>query len=556
MREMVAKRAMVEQLRAEGVQYVFGNPGTTEQPFMDILQEYPGMEFILGLQESVPVGMADAYARATGRPAFVEVHVAPGLGNAMGLLYNVWKGGTPMVVYAGQQDSRAVLQEPILTGDLVSLARPFTKWAVEVTNGADVPFALRRAFKVALDPPRGPVFVSIPMDVLDETGPMSVAPSVKTFNRVRPDPDGVANAVELLARAQNPAFVCGDGVAVAGAQAEVERAAELLGAPIYTAVAAEMVVNTQHPLFLGAFPVANIRAIREALASVDVLVAVGMPVFTQLIPELEPLLPESTRLIHIDSNPWELGKNYNPDVAVLADPQRALAEIAAGLERALTPGQREAARQRTEAIGERRQTGMEQLQRELATAWDRLPIAPLRLMKEIAENLPPGVNIYDESVTSSPAFARCVPITEPGSYFRARGGGLGLGMPGTIGLKLAWPDRPVLGVVADGAAMYTIQALWTAAHHKIPVTWVICNNASYRILKLNMLQYLGEGAAERRFIAMDLTDPALDFARIAESLGVHGERVDHPEAIGPALRRAFAGGAPALVDVVIDGAVP
>ncbi len=552
----LAKQAMIEQLLAEGVRYVFGNPGTTEQPFMDLLQDYPQLEFILALQESVAVGMADAHARATGRPAFVELHAAPGLGNAMGLLYNVWKGGTPLVVYAGQQDSRALLQEPLLAGDLVGLARPFTKWAVEVTHGADVPFALRRAFKVAMEPPRGPVFLSIPMNVLDQPAPDAVAPATTIPTRVGPDPDAVAQAAALLAGAEAPAIVCGDGVAVAGAQAEVARLAELAGAPIFTAVASEVVVDTRHPLFLGAFPVASIPRLREALAHVDVLLVVGAAVFTQLVPEPEPLVPESVRLIHVHLNPWELGKNYRTDVAMLADPKRALAELAAALERTQTPAQREAARARVAAVEARRRRAAEALQQELARVRDRTPIAPLRLMQELADALPPGACVYDESVTASEALARCLPVHEPGSYLRARGGGLGLGMPGTIGLKLARPDRPVVGVVADGAAMYTIQALWTAAHHKVPVTWVICNNRSYRILKLNMLQYLGEAAAGRRFVAMDLTDPDLDFARIAASFGVPGERVEQPDQLGPALRRAFAAGGPALVDVVIDGTVP
>ncbi len=552
----LTKQAMMEQLLAEGVRYVFGNPGTTEQPFIDLLQDYPQIEFILALQESVAVGMADAYARATGRPAFVELHAAPGLGNAMGLLYNVWKGGTPLVVYAGQQDSRALLQEPLLAGDLVGLARPFTKWAVEVTHGADVPFALRRAFKVAMDPPRGPVFLSIPMDVLDEPAPGPVMPATRTLARVGPDPDAVAQAAALLADAQAPAIVCGDGVAVAGAQAEVARLAELAGAPIFTAVASEVVVDTRHPLFLGAFPVASIPRLREALAHVDVLLVVGAAVFTQLIPEPEPLVPETVRLIHVHLNPWELSKNYRTDVAMLADPKRALAELADTLERVRTPAQRAAAEARATAVVERRRRAAEALARELERVRDRTPIAPLRLMQELAEHLPPGTCVYDESVTASEALARCLPVHEPGSYLRARGGGLGLGMPGTVGLKLARPDRPVVGVVADGAAMYTIQTLWTAAHHKVPVTWVICNNRSYRILKLNMLQYLGEAAAGRRFVAMDLTDPDLDFARIAASFGVPGERVEHPDQLGPALRRAFAAGGPALVDVVIDGTVP
>jgi benzoylformate decarboxylase len=360
----------------------------------------------------------------------------------------------------------------------------------------------------------------------------------------------------MLAGAQTPAIVCGDGVANAGATSEVHRMAELLGAPIYTAAASEMTVSNQHPLFMGAFPVANIHALRETLSHVDVLVAIGMPVFTQLVPEMEPLLPGTTKLIHIDHNSWELGKNYRTDVAILADPGRAIQDICDGLEKAISPSQKESARLRAEAIEQRRGQDKERLKQRLQSVWDRQPIAPVRLMQAIADNIPPGTNIYDDSVTSSEWLARCVPITEPGSYFRARGGGLGLGLPGTVGLKLARPDRPVVGVVADGTSMYTIQALWTAAHHKIPVTWVICNNASYRILKLNVLKYLGEAAAGRKFVAMDLTDPDLDFARIANAFGVQGERVTNPDDLGPALRRAIDSGVPSLVDVIVDGSVP
>ena len=185
--------------------------------------------------------------------------------------------------------------------------------------------------------------------------------------------------------------------------------------------------------------------------------------------------------------------------------------------------------------------------------WESEPIAPARMAKELAEAIAPGTVLFDESITAAGHLMRHLRMSEAGTHYRASGGGLGPGMPNPIGVKLARPDRPVLSVIGDGAALYTIQALWTAAHHKVPVTWVVANNASYRILKLNMLEYLGEGAAGRKFIGMDLTDPPLDFSHIAASFGVKGVRIEHPDQIGQAVREAQAAQEPRLLDIVIDG---
>ena len=218
MARLSAKHALVEQLIANGVEYIFGNPGSTELGLMDALHDYPQVKYVLGLHEAVVIGMADGYARATQRPAFANVHITPGLANALSLLYDAQQGGTPLVVTAGQQDRRFVLREPVLAGDLVKLAEPVTKWAVEVNRGADVPLILQRAFKVALDPPAGPVFVSLPSDVLDDEIEAAVEPTTYTARRVRPDREGTAAAAELLAQARRPAIVCGDRVAASGSQ--------------------------------------------------------------------------------------------------------------------------------------------------------------------------------------------------------------------------------------------------------------------------------------------------------------------------------------------------
>jgi benzoylformate decarboxylase len=546
---------MIEQLLAEGCAYVFGNPGTTEQAFMDALQEYPRLEYILALHEGVAVGVADGYARASGRPAFVQLHITPGLGNAMGMLYNSYRTGTPLVVYAGQHPQRGASQDPILTGDLVRLAAPLTKWAVEAQDAQEIPILLRRAFKTAQEPPRGPVFISVPANVMDEEAEVEIAPAVNVSTRVRPEAEAIERVARLLAEAKSPVVIAGDGVAVSGGQAELVQLAEAAGARVHTSFAAELPFPSTHPLYAGLLNVVSAAGLKGQLSSADVVLAVGTPVLPLLFPLDESPFPETARLIHIDLDLREIGKNWRLDIGLLGDPRLALADIVAALKRLQTEEQRQRARVRAETVQKMGDQLMQALEGAARARWDNIPISAGRMMSEIADAMLPGTVLFDESITSGGYLMRYLRFSEPGSHYRATGGGLGPGMPNPIGIKLARPDRPVLSIVGDGAALYTIQALWTAAHHRVPVTWVIANNRSYRILKLNMLEYLGEGAAGRQFVAMDMTDPALDFSQIAASFGVKGARVEHPDEIGDAIREAQASQEPRLIDIVIDGDV-
>ena len=330
MPRMTGKRALMEQLVADGVRHVFGNPGTTEQPFMDVLQDYPQLQFVLGLHEGVVVCMADAYARLTRRPTFVEVHIAPGLGNALGMIHNAKVGQSPLVVYAGQSESQALFQEPHLTGPLVDMARPLCKWAYQVEHAHDVPQALRRAFKVAAEPPQGPVFLSLPMDVLDHEAEMDIRPTAYTSWRTRPDPVALAQAAELLLAARNPMILAGDRVALTDAQTELIALAELLGAAVFENYASEFNVPAGHPLNLGAIAFAGgSKGLEAALADCDLLLSVGAPLFQIIFPKPKPILPPGAKLVQIDLLSWELNKNIPADVALLADPKAALAELAA-----------------------------------------------------------------------------------------------------------------------------------------------------------------------------------------------------------------------------------
>jgi benzoylformate decarboxylase len=550
-----ARFAFIEQLLAEGVTHVFGNPGTTEQGFQDALQEYPQLQYILALQESVAVGAADGYARASGRPAFVQLHIMPGLGNAMGMLYNSYRMRTPLVVYAGQHPQRGNAQEPILSGDLVRLAEPVTKWAVEAQDASEVPILLRRAFKTAMEPPRGPVFVSVPTNVMDEESDADIVPSAPADTRVHAGADAIERVAAALSEARAPVIICGDGVAVSGGQAELVQLAETIGARVHSSFAAELPFPSAHPLYAGLLNVVSTPALKGQLSVADVIFAVGTPVLPLLFPIDESPFPDGAKVIHIDLDAWEIGKNWPVDIGIVADPRLAMADILAALRRTMTDSQREAASQRAVAVETTNGQLLQAMEGAAKARWDTSPMSSGRLMAEMGGAMLPDTVLFDESITSGGYLMRYLRFNETGRHYRAIGGGLGPGMPNPIGIKLARPDRPVLSVIGDGAALYTIQALWTAAHHKVPVTWVVANNRSYRILKLNMLEYLGEGAAGRRFMEMDMTDPELDFSQIAAAFGVKGVRVQHGDEVGDAIREAQQSGEPRLVDAVIDGDV-
>ena len=547
---MTGKRAFVEQLIADGVRYVFGNPGTTEQAFLDTIGEYPDIEFILCLHEGVAVSMADAYARATGKPAFVQIHIAPGLGNAMGMIFNAKASHSPLLVYAGQAASDALLQEPILSDDLVAMANPITKWAWEVHHAADIPLAVRRGLKTAEEPPRGPVFLSIPIDVMEQTAEVSIETTSYVRWQVRPDPAAIAEAGEILAGASRPAVIVGDGVAVSSAHAEVALLAETLGAPIYNGYTSEVSVAGDHPLLARVLPRGSADSpdiVARILGAHDVVIAVGTPVFRFVFPRPGPVVPAQTKVIHLDIDGWELGKNLPGVLGIKADCRAGIVDLLDDLSSRTLDGVRE----RTDAIRRAVLDGRAGALAADRARWDDTPISPARLMSELAGVLSPDAVVFDEATSAGAALARYLSLG-PGCYFRARGGGIGPGMPGPVGLKLALPDRPVVGVVSDGSAMYSITALWTAAHHRVPVTWVICNNGRYGVLEQNLRDYRGELASDRGFVGTDLSDPPLRFDRIAESLGVHGRRVERPEDLRPAFEEALGLGAPALVDVVID----
>ncbi len=532
--------------------FIFGNPGTTELPLMDALAVESTPRYILGLQEGAVMAMADGYAQASGKLAAVNVHVAPGLGNAMGMLYDAQKAGAPILVTAGQQDLSYAASEPILWGDLPAMARPFVKWAVEAQRLADLPRLVHRAAKTALAPPTGPVFLSLPADVLKEEADIDLGAPTRISQTMRGDPASIAAAAALLAAAKRPVIIAGDAVAQSRAHDEVRQLAELLGAPVY----AEGIPSTasfpaSHPLFRGAM--ARVAAVmRETLTQYDLLFSIGGDLFTMSLPsEVEPL-PGGMDVIHLDTDPWEIGKNYPARAAILADPKSALPEILRETAARLSPAQREAARARDLAVRKAIAGERAALHAKARAEAGKLPIRPLALLQAIGEMLPTEAIVVDESLSSSTGIRHFMKSDDPQSFYGMRGGGIGWGMPAALGIKLAHPSRPVVGLIGDGSAMYNIQALWTAAHDRIAVVYVILNNRSYRILKQRTDALRGHSAQTGHYVAMDLTDPPIDFVALAGSLGVAAERVTTLDAVRGRLPAALAAGKPYLLDVEID----
>lgn len=547
-------QAMLEVLAGSGVRHLFGNPGTTELPLMDALVGEQRLRYILALQEIPAMAIADGYAQASRSPGVVNLHICCGLGNAMGMLFNAYRSGTPLVVTAGQQDRRMMFEEPILWGDMVSVARPWTKWAAEVPRAEDMPSAMRRALQTALTPPTGPVFLSLPLDVQMGQSESDVTPPRLPDPQLRPAAESVRRAALALAEARNPGILVGSRVCEAGAVSELAAVAERLGAPVIHEASTShgrASFPSDHPL--AAWPLEFWSPdVRRRLAEFDVLLVVGMRLMQQYIYHEPRPIPEQAKLVQIDDNPWELGKNYPLEVAVAGHPKPALAELAELLDLAMTPRQAIAAAERGEARAAAHQDQRCALRREAESQNRIRPISPMSLMESLSRVLPDNVAVIEESPTTTGCyFERVGALKATGDYFAHRGWALGWGLNCAIGVKLAWPDRPVLAILGDGSTLYGVQGLWTAAHYRIPVTFVVTNNTQYKILKECAQVLRLPNAQAGRYLGLDVVDPAVDYVGLARSLGVAACRIDEPEELAGRVAASLAGDVPQVIEVPI-----
>ena len=549
---MRGRQVLMESLRAHGVERIFGNPGTTESPLLDSLKNYPEIEYVVALHEGIAVGAASFYAQASGKTPMVNLHVAPGLGNGIGMIYGAMKANSPMVVTAGQQDTRLRLREPVLGHDLVAMAAPVTKWSVQVERADEMAAILHRAFKIANEAPAGPVFVALPINVMEQETENTAVASQEIHAAPHPDPDGVAAITGQILAAKNPVIVVSDDVARAGATDDLIALAEAMGAGVwFEAIRHHSAFPNRHPNAKGILPV-DAAAIRNALGDADLVMLIGGPFFEEVWFAPGAPFPDGAAVIQIEETAKRLAYNHALNGGLVGHLPTALRALRDGLGNGAYGA---AAAARNEALSRASAEATAAYQSRSQRAWDRDPVSMPRVMAEIAAGTPDNAIVVEEAITAGLDLARAFNFAKPGDYYSGRGGGIGQGLAGAIGAKVAQPDRPMLAVSGDGSAMYSIQALWSAAHHELDIVFVILVNREYRILKHNMDTYRQrfDAGSNQDYPEMNLDTPALDFVTIAKGMGIPGTEVSDPGDIAPALRDAFAAPGPKLIAINIEG---
>lgn len=545
---VLARDVLLEVLRTEGVTHLFGNPGSTELPLIDALADAHDLHYVLGLQEATVVGMADGYAQATGRPAFVNVHTSAGLGNAIGNLTNARANRAPIVVTAGQQDYRHIATDPLLSGPLVDLAGGAVKWAHEVRTAAELGTIVRRAFHDAAAAPCGPVFASLPMDLLDADARGGAPPA--SVIRTHTTAEGLEELAELLCQPAvgRVALVAGDAVAASGAVGSMVALAEALGAPVLGApLHGRGVFPPTHPLWRGMLN-PSAAAIHAALEPFDRVLLVGEQAFMVYPYTSGPAVPTSVELLHLSPDPAQLGRAWPVRLGLAGDPRTSL-DALLPLVRARADAS--AAGDAVATAARRRQEEIDALEVTARGRYGPSPMDPMAAAHALVRALPADSVVVDEAITTGVYVRGFHHWTEPGRYFFCTGGGLGWGMPAACGVSLAHGGAPVLCVVGDGSAMYSPQALWTAAHEQLPVVFAVVNNQQYKILKGYLTRMDGAAARTGRLIGMDLDDPGIDYLALATSMGVDATRIDHADDVGEVLRGALAAGRPHVVELPI-----
>ena len=539
--KMTGRSAFLALLRDEGVTHLFGNPGTTELPIMHALREFPEIRFVMAMQEALVVAMADGYSRASGQLVACNVHVAPGLGNAMGSLYNAQFTGTPMLLTAGQQEQGHGLMEPMLSGPLVRMAEPLVKWSVEVTRLEDLPRIVRRAAKIAMTPPTGPVFLSLPGDILNAEADIDLMRSSRIDTRTRPSDAALADAVALIGGARTPVIVAGDEVVKSDALDAAGALAARLNCPAWQqTVGYGAHFLSEHPNFIGTLP-RNQAQVRDILKDHDLMIVLGAdPLRMSVYSPDSPIDPDQ-QVLHIGLRDWDMAKNFPLTLGLNADLRTTLDALVPQVEDRGTGT----------PLPNNWQARRAALADDLGRHADRIPIEADWLALQLADAMPEGAILVEEALTSSRHIPALHPVRDRYAYHSLASGGIGWGLPASVGAAIANPDRPVVCYSGDGSAMYSIQSLWTAAHQKTNLTVVIANNGGYRIIKQRQKAFHGSN----HYIGMDFADPPVDFAALAQSLGVPAIRVSQPGDLPGALRKSIATEGPTLVEVMVDGTV-
>jgi benzoylformate decarboxylase len=520
--------ASFDLFRAQGMTTVFGNPGSTELP---MLADFPGdFRYVLGLHEAVVVGMADGYAQASGRTAIANLHTAPGVGNAMGAIFNAQANHSPLLVTAGQQArAQMTLQANLTNRDAIRMPHPLVKWAYEPPRAEDVPLALAHGVHLASLPPQGPVFVSLPMDDWDAEVDEANAREVigrEVTGRVVADPEAIRALAGRLDTAANPVFVAGPDIDASGGWDVAVALAERQHLPVWATPApggGKLGFPEGHPNFRGVLPPA-IGPVAQTLEGHDLILVVGSSVFPYYPHIPGPLLPEGAKLAAITSDPDEAARAPMGD-AIVADVRLSL--------EALLEAVPESSRPAPEP-----NPGPSEIPAED-------PLNSSTVHSALAEVFPEDGIVVLESPSSTLALRNQLRLSRPGSYYFSAGGGLGFGLPAAIGVQLAQPDRPVVCVIGEGSVQYAVSAFWSAVAYDVPVTFLVLRNSEYAILK-----WFAEVESVQGAPGLDL--PELDVAAVAAGYGVSTKRVNGRDEVRDALAKALASSRPELVEVPVQ----
>jgi benzoylformate decarboxylase len=521
------RAASFDLFRELGMTTMFGNPGSTELP---MLADFPAdFRYVLGLQEAVVVGMADGFAQASGKTTVANLHTAPGVGNAMGAIFNAQANHSPLLITAGQQArAQITLQANLTNRDAIRMPHPLVKWSYEPARAEDVPLALAHGAHLASLPPRGPVFVSLPMDdwyaEVDEADARA-AIERRVEGRAVADPAAIRVLADRLDAAANPVMVAGPDIDASGAWDDAVALAERQRLPVWATPApggGRIGFPESHPNYRGVLPPA-IGPVAQTLEGHDLILAVGTSVFPYYPYIPGPLLPDGAKLVAITSDPDEAARAPMGD-ALVADVKLTLEALLAEVPESSRP---------TPAPNEGPQ--------EIPPSD---PLNPSTVHTALAEVLPEDGIVVLESPSSTLALRNQLRLSRPGSYYFAAGGGLGFGLAASIGVQLAQPDRPVVCVIGEGSVQYAVSAFWTAVAYKVPVTFLVVRNDEYAILKwfADVEQVTG---------APGLDLPALDVAAIAEGYGIKSHRVKERDAVRDALATAISSSQPELVEVPV-----
>jgi benzoylformate decarboxylase len=519
--------ASFDLFRAQGTTTIFGNPGSTELP---MLAEFPAdFRYVLGLQEAVAVGMADGFAQASRRPAIANLHTAPGVGNAMGAIFNAQANHTPLLVTAGQQArAQMTLQANLTNRDATLMPHPLVKWSYEPPRAEDVPLALAHGIHLASLPPQGPVFVSLPMDDWDaevDQADAREAISRRVTGRATADPEAVRALAERLDTSANPVLVAGPDIDASGGWDAAVALAERQRLPVWATPApggGKLGFPEGHPSFRGVLPPA-IGPVAQTLEEHDLILVVGSSVFPYYPHIPGPLLPEGAELVALTSDPDEAARAPMGD-AIVADVKLTLEAL-------------------LETVPESSRPAPEPNQgpQEIPAAD---PLDSSTVHSALAEVFPEDGIVVLESPASTLALRNQLRLSRPGSYHFSAGGGLGFGLSASVGVQLAQPDRPVVCVIGEGSVQYAVTAFWTAAAYDVPLTFLVLRNDEYAILK-----WFAEVESVQGAPGLDL--PGLDVAAVAAGYGVESQRATGRDEVADVLGRALASSKPELIEVPV-----